>query len=109
MVVVDNDTKIATLLSQRPRPLTHIVSIRPVKPELVQRAKDAGIKVSRFTEVEKLGAAANIKETVRIEARVAKEGEWGKRWVENKGIGDRKPEKLWGGRPESRWSCVEQR
>ncbi|XP_043204454.1 long-chain-fatty-acid--CoA ligase 1-like isoform X2 [Amphibalanus amphitrite] len=63
VVVVDNDTKIATLLGQRPRPLTHIVSTRPVKPELVQRAKDAGVRVSRFTEVEKLGAAANIKET----------------------------------------------
>ena len=66
VVVVDSDAKITTLLSQRPRPLSHIVSIRPVKPELVQRAKDAGIKVSRFTEVEKLGAAANIKELVSM-------------------------------------------
>ena len=79
VVLVDNDTKISTLLSQRPRPLTHIVSTRPVKPELVQRAKDAGIRVSRLAEVEKLGAAANIKEMVR---------DWGtERWEACTGMG----------------------
>lgn len=63
-MVVDTDAKVAMLLSQRPRPLTHIVSTRPIKQELITRAKDMGVKLSRFHEVEKLGAASSIKEMV---------------------------------------------
>lgn len=61
-VVVDTEAKIGILLRQRPRPLSHIVSTRPFSSELQQRAQDAGVKLSKFLEVEKLGAAANIKE-----------------------------------------------
>jgi len=56
IVVCEDDKKINMLLDRAPRVLKRIIVIKDIKPETLQRAKDRGIEIYSFEEVEKLGA-----------------------------------------------------
>lgn len=71
VIVVDSEAKVTTLLELRPRSLQHLICTRPVSEQLVEKAQQQGIKVSRFEDIEKLGTQANIKETPPMPEDVA--------------------------------------
>ncbi|XP_052890614.1 long-chain-fatty-acid--CoA ligase 1 isoform X1 [Anopheles moucheti] len=56
VVVVEDDKKVNLLLDKAPRSLRKVVAIKEVRPATLQRAKNVGIDVHTFDEVEKLGA-----------------------------------------------------
>ncbi|XP_058130221.1 long-chain-fatty-acid--CoA ligase 1 isoform X1 [Anopheles ziemanni] len=56
VVVVEDDKKVNLLLDKAPRSLRKIVAIKEVRPATLQRAKNVGIDVHSFDEVEKMGA-----------------------------------------------------
>lgn len=56
LVVVEDDKKVNLLLDKAPRFLRKFVVIKPVRPNTLQRAKNRGIEIYSFDEVEKLGA-----------------------------------------------------
>lgn len=57
VVVVEDDRKVNSLLDKSPRCLRKLVVMTPVRPATVQRAKNRGVEIFTFDEVEKLGAA----------------------------------------------------
>lgn len=56
LVVVEDDKKVNLLLDKAPRQLKKLVVIKPLRPATLQRAKNCGIQIFSFDEVEKLGA-----------------------------------------------------
>jgi long-chain acyl-CoA synthetase len=56
LVVVEDDKKVNLLLDKAPKFLRKFVVIKPVRPATLQRAKNRGIEIYTFDEVEKLGA-----------------------------------------------------
>uniref|UniRef100_A0A336LMH8 Long-chain-fatty-acid--CoA ligase n=1 Tax=Culicoides sonorensis TaxID=179676 RepID=A0A336LMH8_CULSO len=59
VVAVEDDARINLLLDKAPRVLQKIIVIKEIKPATMQRAKNRGIEVLTFAEVEKLGALNN--------------------------------------------------
>lgn len=55
-VIVEDDKKANTLLDKAPRGLRRLVTIKPIRSATIQRAKNRGVDVHTFDEVEKLGA-----------------------------------------------------
>ena len=66
MVICENDAKCNMLLDKAPKCLKKLISITETRPATKQRAKNRGIEVLRFEEVEKLGASKCVPEVVRI-------------------------------------------
>lgn len=57
VVVVFNEENVVNLLDSSPPPcLKVVITVRDIRPRLVEEADARGIKVVRFTEVEKFGA-----------------------------------------------------
>ena len=56
LVVVEDDKKVNLLLDKAPKQLKKLVVMKPVHPATQQRAKNRGIDLHYFDEVEKLGA-----------------------------------------------------
>lgn len=59
LVVVEDDKKVNLLLDKAPKQLKKLVVIKPLRPQTLQRAKNRGIDIFMFDEVEKLGAQKN--------------------------------------------------
>lgn len=57
VVVVEDDPKVNSILDKSPRSLRKIVVMTAVRPATVQRAKNRGVDIYTFEEVEKMGAA----------------------------------------------------
>jgi long-chain acyl-CoA synthetase len=57
--VVEDDKKVNLLLDKAPKHLKKLVTIKPLRPATFQRAKNCGIDIYTFDEVEKLGASKN--------------------------------------------------
>ncbi|XP_055528399.1 long-chain-fatty-acid--CoA ligase 1 isoform X1 [Wyeomyia smithii] len=62
VVVVEDDKKVNSLLDKAPRNLRKLIAIKEVRPATMQRAKNQGIEIYTFDEVEKLGAAKGFPE-----------------------------------------------
>lgn len=56
LIVCEDDNKVNSLLDKAPRSLRKIVVIKPVRPATQQRAKNHGVELYTFDEVEKLGS-----------------------------------------------------
>jgi len=56
IIVAFDESNLRSILSSAPACLKVIVTVRDVKPRLVEEADSLGIKVVRFSEVEKFGA-----------------------------------------------------
>lgn len=65
VVICENDVKCNMLLDRAPRLLKKIILIKEASPATKQRAKNRGIEVYRFDQIEKLGASKNVPEVVR--------------------------------------------
>lgn len=59
LVVVEDDKKVNLLLDKAPKQLKKLVVIKPLRQATLQRAKNRGIAIHTFDEVEKLGALKN--------------------------------------------------
>jgi long-chain acyl-CoA synthetase len=59
LVVVEDDKKVNLLLDKAPKQLKKLVVIKPLRATTLQRAKNRGIDIFTFDEVEKLGAQKN--------------------------------------------------
>lgn len=62
IVVVEDDKKVNLLLDKAPRNLKKLIVIKQLRPATIQRAKNLGIFIHSFEEVEKLGASKNFPE-----------------------------------------------
>ncbi|XP_073990033.1 long-chain-fatty-acid--CoA ligase 5 isoform X4 [Rhodnius prolixus] len=62
VVICENDVKCNMLLDRAPRLLKKIILIKEASPATKQRAKNRGIEVYRFDQIEKLGASKNVPE-----------------------------------------------
>ncbi|KOC60001.1 Long-chain-fatty-acid--CoA ligase 5 [Habropoda laboriosa] len=59
LVVCENDQKCNLLLDKAPRCLRKMVVIKEIKQTTIQRAKNRGVELLRFEDVERLGAQKN--------------------------------------------------
>lgn len=71
MVVCENDDKCNLLLDKAPRCLRKLIVIHETRLATNQRAKNRGIEVVRFEDVEKNGAIKNHPEIVRFLSRTS--------------------------------------
>lgn len=55
-VIVEDDKKANTLLDKAPRGLRRLITIRPIRPTTIQRARNRGVDCHTFDDVERLGA-----------------------------------------------------
>ncbi|KAK7794083.1 hypothetical protein R5R35_010290 [Gryllus longicercus] len=62
VVIVEDDAKANLLLDRAPRSLRRLVSIKETRPATNQRARNRGVEVLRFEDVESAGAARNAPE-----------------------------------------------
>ncbi|CAH0387269.1 unnamed protein product [Bemisia tabaci] len=62
VVVVEDDSKCNQLLDRAPRCLRRLIVIKDTRPATNQRAKNRGIEVLRFEDVERLGASKSYAE-----------------------------------------------
>lgn len=62
VVVVEDDKKVNLLLDKAPKNLKKLIVIKPLRVETMQRAKNRGINIHTFEEVEKLGASKSFPE-----------------------------------------------
>lgn len=58
-VIVDDDKKANLLLDKAPRGLKKLIAIQPVRSGTLQRAKNRGVDIHTFDEIEKLGAQSD--------------------------------------------------
>ncbi|XP_049803053.1 long-chain-fatty-acid--CoA ligase 1 isoform X1 [Schistocerca nitens] len=62
LVICEDDAKCNMLLDRSPRCLRKLIVIKEVRPATNQRAKNRGVEIIRFEEVEKLGAQKDNRE-----------------------------------------------
>ncbi|XP_026470485.1 long-chain-fatty-acid--CoA ligase 1-like [Ctenocephalides felis] len=62
VVICEDDRKAGLLLDRSPRCLKRLVTIKDVRPATTQRAKNLGMEILRFEDVEKTGAVLGHKE-----------------------------------------------
>ncbi|KAJ6646307.1 Long-chain-fatty-acid--CoA ligase 6, partial [Pseudolycoriella hygida] len=55
-IIVDDDKKANLLLDKAPRGLKKLITIQSVRPATLQRAKNRGVDIHTFDEIERLGA-----------------------------------------------------
>lgn len=65
-MVVDTDEKCNQLLDKSPKCLRRIIVIRRVRPSTSQKARNRGVDLLTFDEVEKAGASKTFPEQVNI-------------------------------------------
>lgn len=65
VVVVDTDEKCNQLLDKSPKCLRRIIVIRGTRPSTNQKAKNRGVELLSFDEVEKAGASKTFPEQVK--------------------------------------------
>lgn len=65
-VVVDDDAKCNMLLDKAPMCLRKLIVIKDVRPATMQRARNRGVDILKFNEVEHLGAQRSHPEQVSI-------------------------------------------
>lgn len=58
-VIVDDDKKANLLLDKAPRGLKKLIAIKSVRSATLQRAKNRGVDIHTFDEVERLGAQSD--------------------------------------------------
>lgn len=66
VVVVDTDEKCNQLLDRSPKCLRRIVVIRGSRPSTIQKARNRGVELFTFDEIEKAGATKTFPEQVNI-------------------------------------------
>jgi long-chain acyl-CoA synthetase len=59
IVIVEDDKKVNLILDKSTRHLKKIVAIKELRPSTLQRAKNQGINIWMFDEVERIGALKN--------------------------------------------------
>ncbi|XP_063244280.1 long-chain-fatty-acid--CoA ligase 6 isoform X2 [Bacillus rossius redtenbacheri] len=59
VVVCEDDAKCNMLLDKSPRCLKKLIAIKETRPATNQRARNRGVEIIRFEEVEKMGAATD--------------------------------------------------
>lgn len=64
VVVCENDDKCNLLIEKAPRCLKKLITIKEVRPATNQRAKNRGIEILYFEDIEKNGAIKNHPEVV---------------------------------------------
>jgi hypothetical protein len=64
IVVCEDDKKCNLLLDRPPKCLKRLIAMKEVRPATNQRAKNRGIEIIKFDEVERMGAAQDNKEVV---------------------------------------------
>lgn len=57
VVLVEDDLKLNQILDKCPRTLRTIITVKPIRPATMQRAKNSGLKLVTFADVERLGAS----------------------------------------------------
>ncbi|KAL1139986.1 hypothetical protein AAG570_006963 [Ranatra chinensis] len=62
VVVCENDDKCNMLLDRSPRCLKKLIVIKEARPATKQRAKNRGVEITRFEEIEKIGAHKSVPE-----------------------------------------------
>lgn len=62
----ENDAKCNLLIEKAPRCLRRLITIKEVRPATNQRAKNRGIEILYFEDIEKNGAVKNHPEVVHI-------------------------------------------
>jgi hypothetical protein len=80
-VVCEDDKKCNLLLDRPPKCLKRLIAMKEVRPATNQRAKNRGIEIIKFDEVERMGAAQDNKEVVS--------------WNENRAFYELRSECLW--------------
>lgn len=63
-VVCEDDTKCNLLLEKSPRCLKRLIVIKDVRPATKQRAKNRGVDIYKFSDVEIMGAKSNHPDVV---------------------------------------------
>lgn len=64
VVVCEDDTKCNLILDKAPRCLKKVITIKETRPATNQRAKNRGVEILKFEDVEKLGASKDYPEMV---------------------------------------------
>ncbi|CAH1406435.1 unnamed protein product [Nezara viridula] len=62
VIVCENDAKVNVMLEQAPRHLRKIIVIKDASPATRQRAKNRGVEIIKFDEIERLGAQRSVPE-----------------------------------------------
>lgn len=70
LVVVEDDKKVNLLLDKAPKQLKKLVVIKPLRSQTLQRAKNCGIDIFSFDEVEKVGAQKNHTEVKTVKIKI---------------------------------------
>lgn len=63
-VICEDDTKCNLLLEKSPRCLKRLIVIKEIRPATKQRAKNRGVEVLKFSDVEVMGAKTSHPDTV---------------------------------------------
>ena len=66
VVICEDDQKCNLLLDKSPRCLRKLITIKETRPATNQRAKNRGVEILRFEDVERLGASKANPEVVSI-------------------------------------------
>lgn len=66
IVVCEDDQKCNLLLDRAPRCLTKLICVKDVRPATKQRAKNRGVEIVKFSDVEVIGAKKNHLEVVSL-------------------------------------------
>lgn len=59
VVLVEDDIKVNQLLDKCPRTLRTMITVKPIRPATMQRAKNRGLELVTFADVERLGASSS--------------------------------------------------
>lgn len=59
VVLVEDDIKVNQLLDKCPRTLRTMITVKPIRPATLQRAKNRGLEIITFADVERLGASTS--------------------------------------------------
>lgn len=63
-VICEDDAKCNLLLEKSPRCLKRLIVIKDVRPATKQRAKNRGVEIFKFSDVEIMGATSNHPDVV---------------------------------------------
>lgn len=57
VALIEDDIKLNQILDKCPRTLRTIITVKPIRPATMQRAKNRGLEIVTFADVERLGAS----------------------------------------------------
>lgn len=64
VVIVDDDQKCNMLLDKAPRCLKQLICVKNTRPATNQRARNRGVEILKFFDVENQGASNDVPEVV---------------------------------------------